>query len=650
MDSVGAEVGQKMRSAIKAKLLELNCYVDDELPDYIMVMVANRRTKAQMKEDLNLFLNTKTEVFVDWLHIVLKKLREVTVTNPDVYKRVTKRKANEEEDVKVKKEKKSKKTGNNDSESTSSLTDNLPMMSKKLTEQRKLLLENKNEEKYCDEFDIPLLSEVNKSNERELEEIERRIKSVKSRLGSQIIDDAELVEAKLEKGLEEINEQTETNNEFAIEKPRKHSPIIFQEDKPEPPPVAKKVSILQRLGERKQDSQRKRESSEAKKKDERHSRRRVIEKDDRKQSRPKDRIRHAVKDRKDSESQKNLLSQVGVMSKIYVPEKPPVENEEDELKTREVRSMVRVKPRILPSNATQPNKALLLKAVEEAHRSVSQTTKNVKVLNTEENSNGDVPITRKLSHREKVKLRNIILAQVSREDSDSNDDNDKEFEYVPKPLTKTCKELPAYIPSSRNSVDGKKAARNCVLVTSESDYSPEIIPEKPRISAKARLEARKSPSPIIYDKASIKVTNKPDVPDILPIIHQPISLKNKEKCKYWPNCRQGEKCEFVHPVVKCELFPNCQYGDSCLYIHPSCKFGPGCTKRGCSFSHSSLMNKTPLTQPVICKYFPKCSYSACSFYHPKPCRFGQYCKNQADCPFSHATTVNKASLTWRSQV
>ncbi|KAJ8913036.1 hypothetical protein NQ315_002052 [Exocentrus adspersus] len=76
MDNIGAEVGQKMRSAIKAKLLELNCYVDDELPDYIMVMVANKRTKSQMNEDLNLFLSTKTSTFVDWLHVVLKKLKE----------------------------------------------------------------------------------------------------------------------------------------------------------------------------------------------------------------------------------------------------------------------------------------------------------------------------------------------------------------------------------------------------------------------------------------------------------------------------------------------------------------------------------------------------------------------------------------------
>ena len=46
MEGLGAEVSAKIRSAIKAKLIELEAYVDDELPDYIMVMVANNRTRS----------------------------------------------------------------------------------------------------------------------------------------------------------------------------------------------------------------------------------------------------------------------------------------------------------------------------------------------------------------------------------------------------------------------------------------------------------------------------------------------------------------------------------------------------------------------------------------------------------------------------
>ena len=41
-------------------------FSDDELPDYIMVMVANKKTQDQMTEDLNLFLGTNTEKFTAW--------------------------------------------------------------------------------------------------------------------------------------------------------------------------------------------------------------------------------------------------------------------------------------------------------------------------------------------------------------------------------------------------------------------------------------------------------------------------------------------------------------------------------------------------------------------------------------------------------
>ena len=81
MDNLGSEVSAKIRQAIKAKLMELNAYVDDELPDYIMVMVANKKTPDVMKEDLGLFLNDTTEVFVDWLAKVLEKLKKVTLGN-----------------------------------------------------------------------------------------------------------------------------------------------------------------------------------------------------------------------------------------------------------------------------------------------------------------------------------------------------------------------------------------------------------------------------------------------------------------------------------------------------------------------------------------------------------------------------------------
>uniref|UniRef100_A0A1B6H900 Zinc finger CCCH domain-containing protein 14 n=1 Tax=Homalodisca liturata TaxID=320908 RepID=A0A1B6H900_9HEMI len=81
MEGIGAEVTQKIRSAIKAKLMEIGVYVDEELPDYVMVMVVNKRSKADMDDELALFLGKHTSLFTSWLHQVLQKLQEVTVAN-----------------------------------------------------------------------------------------------------------------------------------------------------------------------------------------------------------------------------------------------------------------------------------------------------------------------------------------------------------------------------------------------------------------------------------------------------------------------------------------------------------------------------------------------------------------------------------------
>jgi len=113
MDNLGTEVSNKIRSAIKAKLIELDAYVDDELPDYIMVMVANDRNKEQMDDDLGLFLNENTLAFTTWLHNVLDKLRKVTleeVAKKDVQEKKKKKKPKKEKESEKKKKVKKSKT------------------------------------------------------------------------------------------------------------------------------------------------------------------------------------------------------------------------------------------------------------------------------------------------------------------------------------------------------------------------------------------------------------------------------------------------------------------------------------------------------------------------------------------------------------
>jgi len=119
------------------------------------------------------------------------------------------------------------------------------------------------------------------------------------------------------------------------------------------------------------------------------------------------------------------------------------------------------------------------------------------------------------------------------------------------------------------------------------------------------------------------------------------------RCKYFPACTKGDKCEYFHPTEVCKYFPRCSNGNQCLFIHqnpfkkmrpaPSqvpCKFGSACTRPDCIFSHP-LERQGPGAQPqqpaietssgtlptdkknVVCRFDTACTKILCPFLHPK---------------------------------
>jgi len=70
------KISNVLKTAVKEKLASMDCLIDDDLPNYIMIMMANRKTKKEMTEALTLFLNDRTEEFTTWLYQMLDNIRK----------------------------------------------------------------------------------------------------------------------------------------------------------------------------------------------------------------------------------------------------------------------------------------------------------------------------------------------------------------------------------------------------------------------------------------------------------------------------------------------------------------------------------------------------------------------------------------------
>ncbi|KAF9184968.1 hypothetical protein BGZ49_004374, partial [Haplosporangium sp. Z 27] len=155
---------------------------------------------------------------------------------------------------------------------------------------------------------------------------------------------------------------------------------------------------------------------------------------------------------------------------------------------------------------------------------------------------------------------------------------------------------------------------------------------------------------------------------------------NVIRCRFWPNCAQGDTCQYWHPRELCADFPNCpKTSDTCLFVHPlaeptaeqvaaaarqalmqsmrnnannkssngsgegdtsspvlnalqmpfalgshpsmqDCKFGARCTRADCKFRHphrdANSQQQQQQQQQQQCKFFPHCTKPNCPFFHP----------------------------------
>ncbi|XP_059770768.1 zinc finger CCCH domain-containing protein 14 isoform X6 [Balaenoptera ricei] len=596
---IGTEISRKIRSAIKGKLQELGAYVDEELPDYIMVMVANKKSQDQMTEDLSLFLGNNTIRFTVWLHGVLDKLRSVT-TDPSSLKSSD----TNIFDSNVPSNKSSFSRG--DERRHEAAVPPLAVSSTRLEKRESKVSTSSQEQKatnvrqpYDDGAATRLMSTVKPLREPAPSE---DVIDIKPEPDDLIDEDLNFVQE---------NPLSQKKPTVTLTYGSSHPSIEIYR-----PPASRNADSGAHLN-RLQFQQQQNSIHAAKQLDIQTSRiyetGRLCEPE----------VLNSLEEtyspffRNSSEKmsieeenfRKRKLPVVSSVVKVKKFSHDGEEEEEDDdcgSRTGSISSSVSVpaKPERRPSlpPSKQANKNLILKAISEAQESVTKTT-NYSAVSQKQT----LPVA---------------------------------------PRTRTSQEE-----LLAEMVQGQSRAPRISSPIKEEETKGDNI-DKSQGTQQRQLLSRLQIDPVMAETLQISQAEMSE----LSVAQKPEKLL--ERCKYWPACKHGDECAYHHPVSPCRAFPNCKFAEKCLFVHPNCKYDAKCTKPECPFTHMSrripvLPPKPAVTTPAppsssqLCRYFPACKKMECPFYHPKHCRFNTQC-TRPDCTFYHPTITvpPRHALKW----
>ncbi|XP_058662419.1 zinc finger CCCH domain-containing protein 14 isoform X3 [Ammospiza nelsoni] len=669
---IGTEISRKIRGAIKGKLQELGAYVDEELPDYIMVMVANKKSQEQMTEDLSLFLGNNTVRFTVWLHGVLDKLRSVT-TEPTSVKssesnifesNLPPSKSSScvsderrREDILPPLAVSSTRTERNDSRvSTSS------------QEQR-----NTASRQSCEDGSASRLTSTVKPL-RELSPSEAVI-DIKPEPDDLIDEDLNFVQENPLSRKKPIVTVTYGSSRPSAEIYR--PPAVRSADGNVHVPRLSQQGSLQ--GSRQLDTQgcRSLETGQLCNPEAFGS---LAE-----GHRPTSKLGADKVGSEEENSRKRRLPVVSSVVKVkkFCNDGEDEEEEEDYgLRTGSISSSVSVpaKPERRPSlpPSKQANKNLILKAISEAQESVTKTTNYSTGIEQKE-----------LSCRLQIDPMIEDALQVSHDycDPESLVHSDTRSFILKKPRlseemvpqnqqlgkkgTEAVRVHSARLIQTRDQLaQPEKPASPKFIVTLDGVPSPPGYLSDQEEEEMCLMEGLRPVTQHMCAGKGLKglraqqmqiVTRQLESCDVE---MEDLSMLQKqekvlERCKYWPACKNGDECVYHHPTLPCKVFPNCKFADKCLFIHPNCKYDAKCTKPDCPYTHASRRTPHPSPKPAplptlsvpssspLCKFFPACKKMECPFYHPKHCRFNTQC-TRPDCTFYHPTVAvpPRHALKW----
>ncbi|XP_060769533.1 zinc finger CCCH domain-containing protein 14 isoform X2 [Neoarius graeffei] len=647
---IGTEISKKIRAAIKGKLQELGAYVDEELPDYIMVMVANKKNAQQMADDLSLFLGNNTIKFTVWLHGVLEKLRSAAVEPASIR---TKQLPSDT--------------------STSSREEH------KGEESRALTVSSSR----SDRLEGRVSSSAHEhhgrraSSDRSSSRLTSAVKPLLEHSTEAIID----IKPDLE------DDDLITNDPRFTTSGKPHPLTSRSSDRSSGRAEESYRSSEVMRGQERSSSVYGRSYREGSSKQEEFSRKRKAP-----MASSVVRIQKGQEQLYESDEDEEDEEDYGVPSRVSLPPKPER------------------KPSLPP--AKQANKNLILKAISEAQDSISKTTAAYTI--PQRQTVPVAPRTRSASddlNRAAIRLVQEHLHELlpqeaqhtrpnipsrslaSRLQQDLPDDGSREQQFELHLLeTARLKALDTRsfivrkpeleqnppIRSRLEVVDQEEApptTPRTVQARERSECSPKFIvtldgvpsplasltehdmdTDHTPMTLDPSAEHRTKPvhlsmtSDLSYDDEGMMMEGEEQMEE------EPVQVKRQkvlERCKFWPACKSGDECVYHHPTTQCKTFPSCVYGEKCLFIHPNCKYDSKCSKPSCPYTHVShrALLQPPKPAPPqsssVCRFFPECKRTDCTFYHPKLCRFAAHC-HRAGCTFYHppASVPPRHALKW----
>ncbi|XP_070609883.1 zinc finger CCCH domain-containing protein 14 isoform X2 [Erythrolamprus reginae] len=689
---IGTEISRKIRSAIKGKLQELGAYVDEELPDYIMVMVANKKSQEQMTEDLSLFLGNNTVRFTVWLHGVLDKLRSVT-TEP------TNLKSSESNIFETSLSSGKSATGGSEERTGEEILQPLTVSSSRPERIDFRVSTSSQEQRVAalrppshDESPSPLMSTVKPL--RELSSLEAVI-DIKPEPDDLIDEDLNFIQENRLPRKKPLVTVTYGSSRPTVE--------IYR------PPASRNTEgsvHLQRLphtsnlqtgkqlnvqGDRSQETIQLCDPdafdslAEGYQPPSKGNADKISSEEESLRKRKLPVVSSVVKVKRfsndgeeEEEEDDYSLRLGGISSSVSVPAKPER------------------RPSLPPSK--QANKNLILKAISEAQESVTKTTNYATVpakqtvpvaprtrtsheeallevmhgqnqpsrLNAQmqeeeprEQTLGRISETqqRQLFSRLQVEPgTEEILQKTDYYDLESVIHTDTRSFILKKPKLSEEVTIPRNLEVGNRTTDALQALSGRLIQTreqlllSEKPASPKFIvtldgvPSPPGYLSDQEEEesnlmegVRPVPSKSTASKGLRDlrtqqmhiISRQLDGTDEM----EEIGILQKvekvpERCKYWPACKNGDECAFHHPTQPCKVFPSCKFADKCLFIHPNCKYDAKCNKPDCPYTHASRRAPQPSPKQAVSAPAPAASSTS------QLCRFFPACKKM-ECPFYH---------------